>query len=124
MTEIHLQPADANQQSYGIRFVSQPFTVTGKGVRNPGHPHTVKMWENRRSATVPIRFTDPSGNLTTDRWSFTLSASPVVIDGMPHPRAGTITIDSVVRLVADGDPLGEFIVTPQRMADPILIPAN
>jgi hypothetical protein len=139
-TTIELSPATANESSYGIRYVSAPYSLEGARVRNPGHPHTVRVWANKPNDNPEARvgypdssefslrgegrYVGPDGHGTDDAFTITLDAGAVIIDGNPHPRAGTLTLGDTVELTLDGAPFGKFIITRRPLADPVLVVAS
>ena len=137
-TTIALSPSTANEASYGILYRSAPYSLEGPRLRNPGHPHMVTVWANKPNNNPDARvgypdssetsrrgegrFVGPNGHGTDDEFTVTLDAGAVIIDGKPHPRAGTLTVGETVELTVDGKRwLGEFVVTARPLADPVLV---
>lgn len=128
-TTINLQPASPYRgETYGVLLESETqHDVTGPGVHNRHHPHRLDVWEHRRRYNDgdEVLWVDPHGNPTKARYSYLLSARPVVIAARPvdrTPEGPALAIGDVVTLAIHGYELGQFRVTARPLADPVLVP--
>lgn len=124
MTTINMIIGNENNQSYGIRLVSESLhRITGKGIHNPSFNHKLQIWENGAYGNPE---TDPHGNPFTEPWSYLWSAVPSVISAHPMKRdilGPTLAVGEEITLKVGGYPLGDFILTAGRWMDPYLVKA-
>ena len=131
MTTIDLTAAsDYQREHYGVLLESvTQHSVTGKGVHNRSHPHTVDVWANRLEFADGRAecYLDPRGRATEAPYSFLLKAQAVVIsiNKIDRPAQGdTLAIGDIVRLTVHGFSIGWFQIMALPLHDPHLVPVD
>lgn len=121
MVTINMISAPMNRQHYGIRLVSETeHKVTGRGVHNPSHMHTVEVWENGAWGNPD---TDPRGLPFTEPYTYLMSPQSITISTMvtePVAEGETLALGQVVELQRNGRTLGMFRIDADPLHNPHL----
>lgn len=133
MTTIDLRrEGDYRRDTYGVLLTSKTrHRVTGRGVHNPHHDHTLDVWENKMRDDYEGQaeaYKDPRGGTTERRYSFLLSPHANVISARPLPEETTlgdpIEMGGVVQVSIEGFGIGWFQVMAKPLQNPHLIPVD
>lgn len=145
---IIVEPATGRDRTgYGITHRSVgTVRMTGKGIHNPSHAHTLNVWDNTGRPNLhngqPVRFVGqygkteggngaymcPNGRATDSALSLLFSAEATVISahrsGFERP-ATPVTLalgDTVTVADTDGNVIGRFTVAAKPLHNPHLEP--
>lgn len=133
MTNIDLRrESDYRRDTYGVLLTSKTrHRVTGRGVHNPHHDHTLDVWENKMRddyAGQAEAYKDPRGGFTEARYSFLLSPHANVIalnpidDGLE--QGDDIALRDIVQVTIEGFSIGWFQVFAKPLQNPHLVPVD
>lgn len=127
---INLRPtATYRRDNYGVLLESETVhDMTGSGLHNRHHPHRIEVWENRPSkvhGADPDVLVTPHGDPTEERYTILTSAQAVVISDPPQQRdveGPVLAVGSRVALAVNGFEIGEYVIHPAPLRDPVLLP--
>lgn len=120
---VEMKPASTyRSREYGVLLESVTrHDMTGPGVHNRHHPHSIQVWENRVRDGV---LTDPHGKPTSERYSVLTSAHAVVITAHREerpPQGPMLQVGDTVILHVNGFEIGQYEVTAKALHDPVLV---
>jgi len=114
------------RDQYGILLVSETEHVfSGPGIHNQGTPHVLQVWDNTaRPAKGLGKLVSPTGDLTSERYSFLWSPQVTIIAIQPQesrPRRESLTLGDLVVLEILGFEIGEFQVRARSLHNPHMV---
>jgi hypothetical protein len=125
---VNLVPGEAYyRDAYGIVLKSETEHVfAGRGIHNNGLGHVLQVWDNsvRPSQDGSGQLVDPSGNATSERYSYLWSAQASVIALHPQardPRGESLTLGDLVVLQISGYEIGEFQCRARSLHNPHMV---